>query len=142
MLAEQVSKRQYQNVISRVSLHHDNIRTKLRQDYKDRVKWLKSIYGSNKKSIKDSLPEEFTMFKECNIFNDEHVMTAEKARGPEIVLMEGEELLLSENELEFLALGPKYCLLNTCSNEVMCCQPSVSINGTVCPGRMTMRRRG
>ena len=58
------------------------------------------------------------MFKECNIFNDEHVMTAEKARGPEIVLMEGEELLLSENELEFLALGPKYCLLNTCSNEL------------------------
>ena len=54
-------------------------------------------------------------------------MTAEKARGPEIVLMEGEELLLSENELEFLALGPKYCLLNTCSYEVMCCQVETAI---------------
>ena len=121
MLAEQVSKRQYQNIISRVSLHRDDIRTKLRKDYKDRVKWLKSIYGSNKKSTKDSLPDEFTMFKECNIFNNEHVMIAEKAMGPEIVLMEGEELLLSENKLEFLALGPKYCQLNTCSYEVMCC---------------------
>ena len=41
--------------------------------------------------------------------------------------MEGEEIVLNDDEKKLLARGPKYCLLKSCSEEAMCCSIEVGI---------------
>ena len=98
----------------------------LKSRYEGRVKWLKEKY-IEKPEADNILPDELKQFSDCKIFNKDFTITPEEVKGVEIVTMEGEELVLREDERKLLARGPKYCLLKSCSKEAMCCSLEVAI---------------
>ena len=55
--------------------------------------------------------EEYQKYGGAQIFSEECELVAEDAKGPVLVCQEGEEILLSDDEVRFLSLGPKFNIL-------------------------------
>ena len=75
--------------------------------------WLKTKYIT-KPGEDEILPDELSLFRDCKLFNNNMKLTPDDIKGVEIVTMEGEVLILTEEERKLLARGPKYCLLKRC----------------------------
>ena len=79
-------------------------------------------------TLRSKLPsdsEEMKRYDQCEIFKEDCSLEPQSIEGAVIVNMTGEEIILSENELNLLKRGPKYCVLKSDTEEAFCCQVEV-----------------
>ena len=93
------------------------LRTKLRKKNNKKIEFLKGKYAQNQDPLEDLKPEDKNKYGGARIFSETCDMRSEPDLKPSIVLMEGEEIFLYENEVSVLALGPKFCILNKLCDE-------------------------
>ena len=92
-----LSKRQVQNLTSKVSVHCSHVKKELKTKYEGRVKWLEEKY-IEKPEADNILPDELKQLSDCKIFNKDFTITPEEVKGVEIVTIEGEELSYQEHK--------------------------------------------
>ena len=106
------NSKQYREMVKNVKKHGDRLRRKTKKRYKKKVKFLVGKYGM-KTSMRDAgmTGEEYQKYGGAKIFSEKCELVAEDVKGPVLVCQEGEEILLSEDEVKFLSLGPKFNIL-------------------------------
>ena len=93
------------------------MRTKLRKKNTKKIEFLKGKYAQKQDPLEDLKPRDRDKYGGAEIFSETCDMRSEPDQKPSIVLMEGEEIFLDENEVSVLALGPKFCIMNKLCDE-------------------------
>ena len=99
------------------------VRKKAREKFKKKEKFLVNKYGGNN-GVKtaDLSDEDKLKFGEAKIFQRDQVWAREEAVEPSIVCGEGVELIVDDDELELLRLGPKFNVLARLNEEAFECE--------------------
>ena len=101
----------YDRLISEIKDKTKRTRTKKRQEYEKKAKWLENKYRRRaEEQDKPDLPRWLEKYQECKIFMKACNMMAEQVKGPVLVEEEGKPIPFSENEKKALSLGPKFCV--------------------------------
>ena len=95
-----------------------HLRRKLRAKYDKKTTFLVKKYGMKYVAIDELEYEDRKMYEGAKIFDEECNMKNEDEYEPCIVCMEDEEVIISEEEKDLLALGPKFCVRNNLNEEI------------------------
>ena len=102
--------REYRRVVRETRKNCDELRSMLKGKNDKKIKWLQMKYEEIYEYGDDMTEEEYEMYGMAKILCGKNEITAEKLREPEVVVRGGEELTVTEEEKEVLALGPKFCV--------------------------------
>ena len=102
--------RVYKRIVKETRKHSEEMRKQLTQKNKKKVEWLVNKYGEKDEMIDELNEDERAIYGECEILNKECEMKSEELRKPDVVCGVGETLEITENEMQVLALGPKFCV--------------------------------
>ena len=110
--------------MNKVNILSDNIRTEARKKQDKKISWLVQKYSQKDAFV---LPDELSEYKDCKVFLPMPDKEAIPGEGPLIVLDEGESLFVSEEEIELMELGPKFCVGKGCIEEQYECDIETTI---------------
>ena len=103
----------YRKIVRECKEERERLRKTLRKKYTKKCQFLVRKYGNRDDEKYGMDDKEMRRYKDAEIFNDPCDMVADKLRGPVIVCGDGEDKIsLNEDEMRFLALGPKFCMYN------------------------------
>ena len=100
-----------------VRIHCQNVRREIKKKNLKKEAFLVKKYGKKPAILQDLVEEDRLKYGSAKVFSEEYVVEEMIREEPIIVCMEGEEILISENEAALLALGPKFCVINNLCEE-------------------------
>ena len=106
--------RQDWKIVKEVKKNGEDLRKKLSEKNQKKVNRLTEKYELKYEIVDELTKDEQEKYGMVEIFNNKVGLSKEKLREPEIV---GEGIVLSEEELNVLALGPKFCVRKKLSME-------------------------
>ena len=94
-------------------------RKKMKEKNEKKLKHLVWKFGTKEKTVWDMMTkEEKKPMGDPSLFREDGRLEGEGLRDPAVVMGEGEELCLTEEEKDILRLGPKFCIYkNLCEEE-------------------------
>ena len=93
-------------------------RKEVRMKMEKKLQHLVRKYGVRSRSCRDLITkDELEFVGNPSLFMEDGNLEGEVVRNPAVVVGEGEELVLTEEEIEVLKLGPKFCLYKNLSEE-------------------------
>ena len=106
------NSKEYREVVKNAKKNGERLRKKTKKRFQKKVKFLVGKYGvKNSMKNMEMSNEEYQKYGGARIFSEECELVAEDAKGPVLVCKEGEGISLSEDEVRFLSLGPKFNIL-------------------------------
>ena len=105
-------------IFEEVGNHVRKMKTKMREKNKKKVQHLTEKFGRHSKLRWGDIDKEVRdTMGNPRMFNDDVRMEGEMVRNPVFVEWDDENIHLSDDELDVLRLGPKFCLLKSLDEE-------------------------
>ena len=105
-------------LVKEVNEYGSKLRLHIKKKNKKKVRHLVTKYGKNDQCGWMTLPDEWREYVgRPRIFDDEVKVKPEIVKDPVVVCKMDEIIILTEDERDFLRLGPKFCVLKDLDEE-------------------------
>ena len=108
---------QYRRIIKETRNNGEKLREKLREKNVRKIEELEKKYGGKIEVFEELTEKENEEYGEAKLFQENCDMRGEVLREPEVVRGKDEVIMLSEEEKQVLALGPKFCVRKRLNEE-------------------------
>ena len=104
-------------IMKTVKEYGTTLREKLKKKNMKKYTFLKGKYSRIENPLDELSNKDVKKYGVARIFSEDNGMKSEETQEPVVVCREGEEIALSSEERDLLALGPKYCIMNNLNEE-------------------------